>query len=217
VNYHPLRDFAPIALGVVVPNLLVVHPAVPAHTVQELVAYARAQRGKLVFASAGNGSSGHLALELFRQQAKFESVHVPFKGGAPALTDVIAGQSQALFSLALAATPHVQSGRVRALAITVARRSMVAPEIPTFAEAGFPGFEVQGWFGWLAPAATSPAIVRTLNIEINKALAEPDVRERLLALGSEPVGGPPQDFARMIKSEFERWADVIRRANIRIE
>jgi tripartite-type tricarboxylate transporter receptor subunit TctC len=217
VSYHPIKDFAPIALGIVVPNLLVVHPAVPAHTVQEFVVFARAQKGKLVFASAGNGSSGHLALELFRLQAKFDVVHVPFKGGGPALVDVIAGQSQALFSLALAATPHVKSGRVRALAITSAKRSPVAPEIPTVAESGFPGFEVQGWFGWLAPAATPPVILRTLNAEINKTLADPDVRERLLSLGSEPVGGTPQDFARLIKSEFERWAGVIRQANIRID
>jgi tripartite-type tricarboxylate transporter receptor subunit TctC len=217
VFYHPINDFAPIALGVVVPNLLVVNPAVPAQSVQEFIAYARAQKGRLVFASAGNGSSGHLALELFRLQAKFDSVHVPFKGGGPALVDVISGQSQALFSLALAATPHVKSGRVRALAITSAKRSPVAPDIPTVAESGLPGFEVQGWFGWLAPAATPPAIVQRLNVELNKTLADPEVRDRLLSLGSEPMGGTPQDFARLIKSEYARWAGVIKQSNIRID
>jgi tripartite-type tricarboxylate transporter receptor subunit TctC len=217
VSYHPINDFAPIALGVVVPNLLVVNPAVPAQSVQEFIAYARAQKGRLVFASAGNGSSGHLALELFRLQAKFDSVHVPFKGGGPALVDVISGQSQALFSLALAATPHVKSGRVRALAITSAKRSPVAPDIPTVAESGLPGFEVQGWFGWLAPAATPPAIVQRLNVELNKTLADPEVRDRLLSLGSEPMGGTPQDFARLIKSEYARWAGVIKQSNIRID
>jgi tripartite-type tricarboxylate transporter receptor subunit TctC len=217
VFYHPINDFAPIALGVVVPNLLVVNPAVPAQSVQEFIAYARAQKGRLVFASAGNGSSGHLALELFRLQAKFDSVHVPFKGGGPALVDVISGQSQALFSLALAATPHVKSGRVRALAITSAKRSPVAPDIPTVAESGLPGFEVQGWFGWLAPAATPPAIVQRLNVELNKTLADPEVRDRLLSLGSEPMGGTPQDFARLIKIEYARWAGVIKQSNIRID
>jgi tripartite-type tricarboxylate transporter receptor subunit TctC len=144
-------------------------------------------------------------------------IHVPYKGGGPALTEVIAGQVQALFSLALAATPQVKAGRVRALAITSARRSALAPELPTVAELGFPGFEVVGWFGWLAPAKTPQEIVNRLNSEIVRVLRESATRERLLALGADPVGNPPQQFAAFIKSEHYKWARVIREANIRAE
>jgi tripartite-type tricarboxylate transporter receptor subunit TctC len=217
VPYHPLNDFAPITLGITVPNILVVHPSVSASSVKELVALAKAKPGTLAFASAGNGTSGHLALELFRMHAGVNVIHVPYKGGGPALAEVLAGQVQALFSIALAATPQIKAGKLRALAITSAKRSRVAPELPTVAEAGFPGFEVIGWFGWLAPAATPRAIVTRLNSELVHALRLPEVRERLLNQSTEPVGNTPQEFAAFMKSEHEKWSKVIKAANIKVE
>ena len=217
VRYDPLRDFAAITQGISVPNILVVHPSVPAHSVSELIALAKSRAGKLTFASAGNGTSGHLALELFKQRTGMNAIHVPYKGGAPALAEVLAGQVQALFSLALAATPQIKAGRVRALAITSGKRSAVAPELPTVAESGLPGYEVVGWFGWLAPVKMPREIVLRLNAEIVKALKAPDVRERLLSQSSEPVGDSPQAFGAFIRSERDKWADVIKRGGIRME
>jgi tripartite-type tricarboxylate transporter receptor subunit TctC len=217
VRYDPVRDFAAITHGISVPNILVVHPSVPAASVSELIALAKSRAGRLTFASAGNGTSGHLALELFKQRAGVDIVHVPYKGGGPALAEVVAGQVQALFSLALAATQQVKAGRVRALAITSGKRSAVAPDLPTVAELGFPGFEVIGWFGWLAPAKTPRPIIARLNAEIVKALNTPEVRERLLSQSSEPVGDSPQAFGAFVKNEHEKWAGVIRRAGIRME
>ena len=215
VPYDPIRDFAPITNGITVPNILIVHPSVPATTVKELVALAKAK--PVTFASAGNGTSGHLALELFRLSAKVDLTHVPYKGGAPALTEVMGGQVQALFSIALVATPQIKAGRVRAIAITSAQRSPVAPELPTVAESGYPGFEVIGWFGWFAPAKTPPAIVNLLNRNIVAVLKSADVRERLLAQSAEPVGDRPEEFGAFVKSEYVKWAKVAREANIRAE
>lgn len=217
VPYHPIRDFAPITLGITVPNILVVHPSVAAKSVAELVAVIKAKQGGFTFASAGNGTSGHLALELFRLSTKTSFVHVPYKGGAPALQETIAGQTQALFSIALAATPQVKAGKVRALAITSAQRSPVAPDLPTVAESGYPGFEVIGWFGWLAPAKTGKAIVGRLNQELVRALQTPEVKERLLSMATVPVGDKPEEFARFIRSEHEKWARVIKAANIKLQ
>jgi tripartite-type tricarboxylate transporter receptor subunit TctC len=217
VPYDPVKDFAAITHGVSVPNILVVHPSVAAKSVRDLVALAKGAQGRLAFASAGNGTSGHLALELFRMSAGIPLVHVPYKGGGPALAELIAGQVQALFSIALAATPQVKAGKVRALAITSAARSPVAPELPTVAESGFPGFEVIGWFGWLAPARTPNAIVERLNREIVKVLNRPEVRDRLLGMSTVPVGNTPRQFAVFIRSERDKWAKVIREAGIRID
>ena len=217
VKYDPLKDFAPITQGIAVPNILVVHPAVAATSVKELVALAKARPGQVTFASAGNGTSGHLALEQFRLMAGIQVIHVPYKGGGPALGEVLAGQVQALFSIALAATPQVNAGKVRALAITSARRSALAPGLPTVAEVGFPGFEVVGWFGWVAPAKTPREIVNRLNGEIVRILNQPEMKERLLGLGADPVGNTPQVFAAFIQSEHGKWARVIRQAGIRAE
>lgn len=217
VPYDPIRDFSPITLGITVPNILVVHPSVAAASVRELIALAKAKPEQLAFASAGNGTSGHLALELFRQSSGIKVVHVPFKGGGPALTNVIAGQVQALFSIALAATPQVKAGKVRALAITSASRSPVAPDLPTVAESGFPGFEVIGWFGWLAPAKTPREIVNRLNREIVRILNMSEVHDRLLSLSTVPVGNTSGQFAGFIRAERDKWAKVIRAADIRIE
>lgn len=217
VAYDPLKDFAPITLGITVPNILVVHPSVPAASVKELIALAKAKRGALTFASAGNGTSGHLALELFRLTSGIDVIHVPYKGGGPALAEVLAGQVQALFSIALAATPQIKAGKLRALGITTAKRSAAAPELPTVAEAGLPGFEVIGWFGWLAPAATPRPIVNRLHAELVSALKLPEVRDRLLSQSAEPVGNSPQAFAAFMKSEYVKWAKVIKAANIKVE
>jgi tripartite-type tricarboxylate transporter receptor subunit TctC len=217
VPYHPIKDFAPITLGITVPNILVVHPSVAVKSVQELVSAIKAKQGGFVFASAGNGTSGHLALELFRLSTGTSFVHVPYKGGAPALQETIAGQTQALFSIALAATPQVKAGKVRALAITSAKRSPVAPELPTVAESGLPGFEVIGWFGWLAPAKTNKAIVGRLNQELVKALGNPEVKDRLLSMATVPVGDKPEEFAGFIRSEYDKWGKVIKAANIKLQ
>ncbi len=217
VPYDPIRDFSPITLGITVPNILIVHPSVPAKSVTELVSEIKAKQGGFAFASAGNGTSGHLALEQFRLSTGTSFVHVPYKGGGPALAETIAGQVQALFSIALAATPQVKAGKVRALAITSAQRSPVAPELPTVAESGFPGFEVIGWFGWLAPAGTGKAVVGKLNQGIVRALGMPDVNARLQSMSTVPVGNSPQEFARFVRSERDKWAKVIKAANIKIQ
>lgn len=217
VNYDPVRDFAPITQGISVPNILVVHPAVAATAVKDLIALAKARPRELAFASAGNGTSGHLALEQFTQMSGIQVIHVPYKGGGPALSELMGGQVQALFSIALTAIPQVKAGRIRALAITSARRSALAPDLPTIAESGFPGFEVVGWFGWLAPAGTPKEIIVRLNSEIVRILRLPEMHERLLALGADPIGSTPQAFAAFIKSEHDKWARVIRHANIRAE
>lgn len=216
VGYDPLRDFAPLTLGITVPNILVVHPSVAAKSVADLVTVIKARQDGFAFASAGNGTSGHLALELFRLTSGTRFVHVPYKGGGPALQETVAGQVQALFSIALAATPQVKAGRVRALAITSAKRSAVAPELPTVAESGYPGFEVIGWFGWLAPAGTPQPVVSRLNRELVKALAVPEVNERLLSLATVPVGDKPEEFGRFIRSEHGKWGQVIKAAKIEI-
>jgi tripartite-type tricarboxylate transporter receptor subunit TctC len=217
VNYDPLKDFSPITLGITVPNILIVHPSVAATSVKELIALAKAKAGAVTFASAGNGTSGHLALELFRMSAGIDVIHVPYKGGGPALAEVVAGQVQALFSIALSATPQIKAGRVRALAITSAKRSPVAPELPTVAEAGLKGFEVIGWFGWLAPAATPRPIVTRLNAELVRTLKLPNVRDTLLSQSTEPVGNTPQEFAAFMRSEHAKWAKVIKAAKVKVE
>jgi len=217
VKYDPVTDFAPITQGISVPNMLVVHPAVAAASVKDLIALAKARPRELAFASAGNGTSGHLALAQFTQMSGIEVNHVPYKGGGPALSDLIGGQVQALFSIALTAIPQVKAGRIRALAITSARRSALAPELPTVAESGFPGFEVVGWFGWLAPARTPAEIIVRLNREIVRILKLPEMQERLLALGADPVGSTPDAFAAFIRSEHDKWARVIRHAGMRAE
>jgi len=217
VKFDPVRDFAAITQGISVPNILVVHPAVAATSVKELIALAKARKGQLVFASAGNGTSGHLALEQFKIQSGIDVVHVPYKGGGPALTELLGGQVQALFSIALVAMPQVKAGRIRALGITSAKRSAMAPELPTIAESGFAGFECVGWFGWIAPARVPAEIIARLNREMVRILNLPEMHERLLGLGADPVANSPQQFAEFIKSEHDKWARVIKQAGIRAE
>jgi tripartite-type tricarboxylate transporter receptor subunit TctC len=215
VRFDPVKDFAAITHGISVPNILIVHPSVPANSVKELIALGKTR--PINFASAGNGSSGHLAVEQFKIISGMPLAHIPYKGGGPALAELIGGQVQALFSLALVATPQVKAGKVRALAITSATRSRVAPDLPTVAELGFPGFEVIGWFGWLAPARTPAEIVHRLNADIVKALRSTDTQDRLIALGCEPVGNTPAQFGTFVSAERDKWAKVIKQAGIRLD
>ena len=215
--YDPIRDFAPVILLARAPLILVVHPSVPARTFAEFVAYARNNPGKLNFASNGNGSSAQLAAVMFDSMAGAEMVHVPYKGLAPALTDLLSGQVQLMFSSVVAILPHIRAGKLRALAITGEKRMASLPEVPTVAESGFPGFEASSWYGILAPAGTPRQIVVKLNAEFLKALEQPEVRNSLIADGAEPVGDTPEQFAAYIRSEKERLGKLIRDAKIRLE
>jgi tripartite-type tricarboxylate transporter receptor subunit TctC len=215
--YDPIRDFAPVALLAQAPLILVVHPSVPARDTAEFVAYARKNPGKLNFASNGNGTSSQLAAVMFDSMAGVDMVHVPYKGLSPALTDLLSGQVQLMFSSVVAILPHIKAGKLRALAVTGAKRLTALPEVPTIAEAGFPGYEASSWYGILAPAGTPREIVMKLNTEFRKALEQPEVRKNLLAEGAEPVGGTPEQFAEYIRAEKERLGKVIRDAKIRLE
>ncbi len=215
--YDPVKDFAPVSLIAVFPNVLVVYPSLPAKSVKELIALARSRPGQLAYASAGNGSTTHLAAELFKNQAAIDMIHVPYKGGGPALVDLIAGQVNLYFGSMPAALPHVRSGKLRALAVTSARRSRAAPELPTVAESGFPGFEAATWIGVLAPAGTPPPIVTRLNREIVTILQQPDLEERLSAQGAEPVTNTPAQFAAYIRSEIRKWSQVVTDSGARVD
>ncbi len=215
--YDPIRDFAPVILLARAPLILVVHPSVPARTFAEFVAYARNNPGKLNFASNGNGSSAQLAAVMFGSMAGAEMVHVPYKGLAPALTDLLSGQVQLMFSSVVAILPHIKAGKLRALAVTGEKRMASLPEVPTVADSGFPGYEASSWYGIFAPAGTRREIVAKLNAEFLKALEQPEVRNSLLADGAEPVGDTPEQFAAYVRSEKERLGKLIRDANIRLE
>jgi tripartite-type tricarboxylate transporter receptor subunit TctC len=214
--YDPLRDFATVTLVAVVPNVLVVHPSVPARSVAELVAYAKANPGKLNFSSTGNGTSQHLSGELFRTLTGIDIVHVPYKGTAPALTELLAGQVQMAFENLPSMLPHIQSGKLRALAVTPARRSNAVPDLPTVAEAGVPGYEASVWFGVFATAGTPKPIVERLHGDIMKALSTPELKERMAKLGAEVVGLGPDEFAKYLRQEIPKWADVVKRAGVKI-
>ena len=214
VPYDPLREFQALTLAMAVPNILVVHPSLPVRTVGELVAWAKSRPGQLAFASAGSGSSGHLALELFQQVSGIRAIHVPFKGGGPALADVMAGQSQALFSISVAAMPQIRAGKVRALATTSLKRLSSAAEIPSVAESGFPGFEVTGWFGFVAPVRVPKDVAARMSADLVRAVRTPEVGERLAGQGAEIIGSSAESFAAYLRSEQAKWAKVIRAAGI---
>ena len=211
------RDFAPVVLMVVNQHLLAAHPSVPASSVKELVALAKAKPGQVTYASYGSGSSSHLAAELFKMMAGVDLLHVPYKGAAPAINDVLGGQVHVLFADVAPMLAHVKSGKLKALGIGSARRFEGLPDVPTISESGVPGFESGGFLGLVAPARTPPAVISALNAAAQKALAMPDVRERLLALASPPVGGTPEEFQKRIREEIDKWARVIRAANIKPE
>ncbi|HEX2566652.1 MAG TPA: tripartite tricarboxylate transporter substrate binding protein [Burkholderiales bacterium] len=214
--FDPVRDFVPITFVASNINVLVVNPAVPARNVQELISYAKANPGKLAFGSAGVGTSQHLAGELFKQVTGIEMSHVPYKGAGPAVSDLIAGQIPLMFADISAALAHVRSGRLRALGVTTRERTPLL-DVPTVIEQGVPDFDVNAWFGLFAPAGTAPEIVARLNGAAVKALEAPATRERLLSLGLNPAPDTPQEFARFIRGELERWAKVARAVNIRAE
>ncbi|MES2561385.1 MAG: tripartite tricarboxylate transporter substrate binding protein [Pseudomonadota bacterium] len=214
--YDPVKGFSPISLVAITPNILVVNPTVPVKSVQDLIALAKAKPGTLNFPSAGVGSSSHLAGELLKILAKIDMVHVPYKGGGPALIDTISGQMQIMFATMPAAMPHVKSGKLRPVAVTTAKRSQTLPELPTIAE-NVKGYEASTWYGLLAPAATPTPIVTRLHEAVVKILAVSDMRDKLGAQGFEPVGGTPAEFSAYIKSEIAKWGRVIRDAGIKPE
>jgi tripartite-type tricarboxylate transporter receptor subunit TctC len=215
--YDHVKDFAPIILVAGVPNVLVVNPAVPVNSVQELIAYAKANPGKLNFASSGSGTSIHLSGELFKVMAGVQMTHVPYKGSAPALADLLGGQVQLMFDNLPPSLPQIKGGKLRALAVTSASRAPALPDTPTIAESGLPGFEASSWFGLLAPAGTPPAIIAKLNTEIATWLASPEAREKLLALGATAAGGTPEDFARHIQQETAKWAKVAKDSGAKVD
>jgi tripartite-type tricarboxylate transporter receptor subunit TctC len=216
LSYSPTRDFAPVTLMSSAPYLLVLHPAVPAQSVKELIALAKAQPGKLNYASAGAGSTLHLAGELFKSLAGVDIVHVPYKG-ATGVTDLIAGAVQLSFAGLPQTLPHVKAGRLKALAVTTARRAAALPDLPTIAEAGVPGYEVDPWYGVIAPAGTPRAIIEQLNTAFARALAAPDVKEKFMLQGLEPRATTPAEFAALIEKEIAKWAKVVRDAGIKAE
>ena len=208
--YDPVTDFAPVALVAVQPNILVVHPDVKASSLRELISLAKQNPGKLNYASSGAGAAAHLAGELFKSMAGVDLVHVPYKGAQPALTDLIAGQVQLMFATSASVIPYMKAGRLRALAVTTAQRSPSVPELPTVSEAGLPGFEATTWHGVVVPSAVPAALVQKLNQDINAALKEKDLNERLTALGAEILTGTPRDFAEYIAREIPKWSKVVR-------
>jgi tripartite-type tricarboxylate transporter receptor subunit TctC len=214
--YDPFKSFAPIALLVTVPNILVVHPSVPANSVQELIAYAKANPGKLTYASQGVGASGHIAGELFRLHAGVDIVHVPYRGAAPAAQDLAAGHVSMMFDVVSLAVPQIQGGRVRALGVASKERVAVLPDVPTLIEQGVPA-EVGAWFGMLGPAGTSPEAIAWLNRETTKIFSVPDTRNRFVQQGAAMPLGTPEAFAKHIEAESARYGDIIRRAGIKLE
>jgi tripartite-type tricarboxylate transporter receptor subunit TctC len=215
--YDPVADFAPITLIASAPSVLVVHPAVPARTIEEFTALAKANPGKLNFASNGNGSSAQLAAVLYASMAGVRMVHVPYKGLAPALADLLSGEVQLMFSSMVAIIPHIKTGRLRALAVTGRKRSPLLPEVPTLEESGLRGYEAGSWYGILAPAGTPPQIVAKLNAGIVQALQQPAIRERLAAEGAEAIGGTPGEFAAHINAELARVGKILRDGGVRLE
>jgi tripartite-type tricarboxylate transporter receptor subunit TctC len=215
--YDPVKDLAPVSQLYRYPDILVVNNAVPAKSVQELVALAKAQPGGLTFASGGNGSAAHMAAELFKSAAGLDIRHIPYKGVMAAIPDMLGGRVTMTLSPMSIVLPMVREGQLRALAVTSSKRALAAPELPTIAESGYPGFEVIGWNGMFAPAQTPAAIIRVLHLEIVKALAQPDLRTKLTDLGLEGIGNSPDEFAAAIKSEIPKWAKVIKDAGIKAD
>jgi len=215
--YDPVRDFSPVTLTGSASHMLVAHPSLPIRSVKDLVALARARPGQLTFASSGIGNATHLTGELFKHTAKVNVVHVPYKGGGPAMSDLIGGQVSYSFASMPSALPHVRSGRLRAIAVSAGKRSPAIPELQTVAESGLPGFASEDWQGILVAAKTPPDIVAKLNAELQRVLALPEVRERLLVNGFEARTSTPEAFVALMKSETEKWTRVIREAGIKAE
>jgi tripartite-type tricarboxylate transporter receptor subunit TctC len=215
--YDTVKDFAPVILAAQSPNLLVVHPSLPVKTVGELIAAAKAKPGTLSYASTGNGSSNHISMELFKSLAGVQILHIPYKGSGPAVSDLLGGQVQLMFDNTPNVLPHVKAGKLRALGSSGPTRSPMTPDVPTVAEAGVAGYDVMVWFGLVAPAGTPREVVDKLNAEVRKILAMPDVRERFLAQGVEPLGSTPEQFGEHIKEQMAKWGKVVRDAGVKAE
>lgn len=214
LSYDTIRDFAPISLFVQSPSILAVHPSLPVKSVKELIAFAKARPNEILFSSSGSGSGQHLAMELLNRMAGIQLVHVPYKGTAPSILDLVAGRVSVTSASAISTLPHVRSGRLRALAVASAKRSPSAPELPTVAEAGIPGFAVDQWYALFAPGKTPKEIVAKLHGEIARTVAHAETRQRLLAMGLDPVGMPPDEFAAYLKTETAKWGKLVRAAGI---
>ena len=218
LNYDPVKDFAPVSLLAVVPNVLVTNSTQPnVKTVADLIEAAKKEPGKLTYASAGNGTSIHLAGEVFTSLAKIDMLHVPYKGSGPAVADLLGGQVNYMFDSITSARPHIQSGQLRALGVTTAKRSRTLPNVPTLAEAGLPGYEVSPWFAVFMPAATPKPIVARLNAALHDAMKQPDVRARFASIGAEPVGSTPDELAAHLTRESARWSKLIAERGIKLD
>ncbi|GAA0509172.1 tripartite tricarboxylate transporter substrate binding protein [Pigmentiphaga sp. GD03639] len=217
LSFDIVKDFSPIALVIKVPNILVVNPSLPVKNVKELVAYVKAHPDKLSYASSGSGTSIHMAGELFKLRAGVDIPHIPYKGSAPALTDLIGNQVQLMFDNMPSAWPHVQAGKLRALAVTTAERSATAPELPTMMESGYDKFDVSSWFGLIAPKGTPPDVIARINASVQKALAKPDVQQRFKDLGAVTAKTTPEQFGAFIKDEVETWATVVKASGAKVE
>ncbi len=215
--YDAVKDFEPIVLVAGVPNILVVHPSVNVKSVSELTALAKAMPGKLNVASSGNGTSIHLAAELYKQMAGVDILHVPYKGSSPAVTDLLGGQVQLMFDNMPSALPHAKAGKLRALAVTSLKRSPALPDVPTMDEEGLKGFDATSWFGLLAPAGTPKDIIVKINAASVKALGSPEMRERLAAQGADPVGNTSEQFSAFIKAEIDKWAKIVKASGARVD
>ena len=214
--FDPLRDLAPVSMLAIIPIVVAAHPSVPAASVRELIALLKARPGQLSYGTTGSGSAMHLASELLKLMTDTDMLHVPYKGSAPATADLAGGQLPLAIVDLTSALPHIRSGRIKAIAVTGSRRSITAPEIPTIAEGGVPGYEADGWFGVVAPAGTPREIIARLNAEVIEALKAPDIRERLLAGGAEAATGTPEEFGSFIRSEIPKWARVIKAAGVKV-
>ena len=214
--YDIQRDFAPVSQVAIAPNVMVINPSVPANSVAEFIAYAKSQPGKLSYASGGNGSSAHMSMELFKAMAGIDVQHIPYKGSSPALTDLIGGQVAVFIGNMPPTVPHIKSGKLRALAVTTKSRSALMPELPTISDT-LPGYETVAWFGVLAPAGTPPEIVNRLSAEIGRIARSPEMREKLVAMGAEPVGGTPEEFKAVIDRDIAKWKPLAQKVGIKVD
>lgn len=217
LGYEPQQDFEPIGLFAKIPNVLVVNPELPIKTLADYQRYAKENRDGITFASSGSGSSIHLSGEIFKMQAKLNMLHIPYRGSAPAIADLLGGQVQSMFDNMPSALPHVKAGRLRALAVTSAQRSPLLPDVPTFAELGYPGFEVHSWFGLAAPTGTPRPVVNRINTELNKVLANAELRQHLQDMGAIPLGGSPEQMRSLVTSEINRWREVVKVSGAKVE
>ena len=217
LSYEVQKDLAPVIITSSQPNVLAVNATLPVHSVKELVAYAKANPGKLNYASVGNGSSSHLSMELLKSMANIDIVHVPFNGSPPAVTATVQNETQMLFAVMQPLKPQIDAGKLRAIAVTTAKRFPLLPDLPTIAESGYPGFASDAWNGVLVPIATPKAIVTRLNAEINAVLKMPDVVQKMNAMGFDLVGGTPEDFANLIKADVDRWGPVVKKLGLKVD